>query len=172
MGGEWSPPVSVTLPQCELPPSPVKPSSAAVNASSAGASMYHRFLRTVSSLRNDTSTFESCQVDDDIIPDKWVSDEEEDSDAEEGNNKDHCAAPAPTPAPPPRMPFTKSNSFRDLEVKWHQLIPPSSHLGNGGRYVHSVYSQHDEKSPVIGYVTSARKVQAKLRKGEPAVTLF
>lgn len=110
-------------------------------------------MRSVSSLRNDTSTFSECRVDDDIVPDNWVSDEEDDSDADE-KEESH-----------PRRPhLSKTNSFRELEVKWHQLMPPTSHLGSG-RYVHSVHSESDVASPVIGYVTTARKVQAKIRKG-------
>jgi hypothetical protein len=158
MRGDWCLPVSLSLPQSELPPPSPKKSKATVNDSSA--SMYHHFLRTVSSLHNDTSTFDECQVDDDIIPDKWVSDEEDDSDAEEQEDP-----------PIHRVPLPKSNSFRELEVKWHQLMPPSTHMGNGGRYVHSVHAQNDAESPVIGYVTTARKVQAKLRKGEAKTTV-
>jgi hypothetical protein len=110
----------------------------------------------VNSLRNDKSTFDECQVDDDIVPDNWVSDGDDDSDAEDKDSN-----------PLPHRPhLSKSNSFREMEVKWHQLMPPNSHMGNGGRYVHSVYSNSDTDSAVIGYVTTARKVQAKLRKGE------
>ena len=152
MRGAWCLPVSLTLPQGAPAPPSKKTNTLAVNDSSA--SMYHRFLRSVSSLRNDNSAFAACQVDDDIIPDNWVSDEEDDSDAEEQEENS-----------PHTVNLTKSNSFREMEVKWHQLMPPNTHMGNGGRYVHSVHSQSDVTSPVIGYVTSARKVQAKLRKG-------
>ena len=154
MRGEWCSPVSLTLPQSKRPP-PSPKKSTVVKATESSASMYHRFLRTVSSLPNDIPTFDACKVDDDIIPDNWVSDEEDDSDIED--NADNQ---------PQRPTFQKTNSFRDMEVKWHQLMPPNSHMGNGGRYVHSVYSQSDTDSAVIGYVTTARKVQAKLRKGE------
>eukprot|EP00603_Paraphysomonas_imperforata_P006792 CAMPEP_0114417826 /NCGR_PEP_ID=MMETSP0103-20121206/3171_1 /TAXON_ID=37642 ORGANISM="Paraphysomonas imperforata, Strain PA2" /NCGR_SAMPLE_ID=MMETSP0103 /ASSEMBLY_ACC=CAM_ASM_000201 /LENGTH=662 /DNA_ID=CAMNT_0001586145 /DNA_START=52 /DNA_END=2037 /DNA_ORIENTATION=+ len=161
--GNWCSPVSLTLPQSTTPPpqsdSPSKAKGAgpaATAANSQGASMYHRFLRTVSSLRNDDIGFDVCKVDDDIIPDNWVSDEEDDSDAEDKTDKET----------PPRPPLKKTNSYRDMDVKWHQLMPPHSHMGSGGRYVHSVYAECNEESAVIGYVTTARKVQAKLRKGD------
>ena len=157
MRGEWCPSVSVTLPPSELPPPSPQKGKASSNSLSEvtdnTASLYHRFLRTVSSLGYDKSAFDECQLDDDIVPDNWVSDEEDDSDVEDKVD------------PPPRAPpLMKSNSFRDLEVKWHQLMPPTSHMGSG-RYSHPVHSQSNADSPVIGHVTSVRKVQAKLRKG-------
>ena len=147
--GDWCDPVGLALPQSELPVSPKK--AKRTDGINSTASLYHRFLRTVSSLRNDVATFDECQVDDDIVPDNWVSDDEGDSDDEVKESKS-------------RPPLGRGNSFRELEVKWHQLIPPNSHMGSG-RYVHSVYARSDASSPVIGYVTTARKVQAKLRKG-------
>jgi hypothetical protein len=176
MHGEWCRPVSLTLPQSPLPPpSPRKPtskgSSSLVDTDSSTASMYHRYLRSVNSLL-DNSNFDKkkCEDFDDIIPDNWVSDEEGGDSDDDDKNKDKDKEGGKTAEG-----VQKTNSFREMEVKWHQLMPPNTHMGSGsmgsgGRYVHSVYAQSDVKSPVIGYVTTARKVQAKLRKGTLLIT--
>lgn len=153
--GEWSPPVSVMLPQNPLPPSPEKNKSK-YNSMYATGSLYRRYLRSVSSLRNTPDLDKNIEGFDDIEADNWVSDEEDDSDGEDKVERKKINK---------QPPLNRGCSFRDAEIKWHQLMPPPTHLGTG-RFFLPVHSHTDLESPVVGYVSTARKIQAKVRKGE------
>eukprot|EP00602_Paraphysomonas_sp_CaronLab_P005155 CAMPEP_0185035766 /NCGR_PEP_ID=MMETSP1103-20130426/27728_1 /TAXON_ID=36769 /ORGANISM="Paraphysomonas bandaiensis, Strain Caron Lab Isolate" /LENGTH=805 /DNA_ID=CAMNT_0027573011 /DNA_START=118 /DNA_END=2532 /DNA_ORIENTATION=- len=143
-----------------------------------------------SSARNDTSASlygkrfgsasslpEEVLSDDDIIPDEWVE-----SDGEDDYEDSHDSIPRrgfrSQANPQVRKPIQKNKLgseekekgkkketeevFEEGETKWYQLIPPDSHVGTG-RYVHPVRAASKERSPVVGYISTANKILAKKR---------